>query len=98
MSDWLIRTPHGWAEPMPGPCACREPRRVIGWVSCLCGGGPLTGGRQAGRGSERLRRESWPTPGMTKPQAALWRALYAADAARLQVRQIHIRYPVAGCS
>lgn len=50
------------------------------------------------RGDERVRGTGWEAPGMTKPQAALWRALYAAEAARLQVRQIHTRYPVAGRS
>lgn len=41
---WLTRTPRGWAEPVPS-CTCRG-RVLVGWITCMCGGGPLRGGHR----------------------------------------------------
>lgn len=46
MSDWLTRTEHGWTEPLPPRCGCGEVRHMVGWHTCLCGGGPLSGGHR----------------------------------------------------
>lgn len=45
--DWLIRTPTGWKEPSPPPCPhCAGTRHLVGWLACLCGAGPFTGGHR----------------------------------------------------
>lgn len=38
MSTYLIRTPHGWAYPDPGPCDCGETAAWRGWEFCQCAG------------------------------------------------------------
>lgn len=45
MSDWLIRTPHGWVEPMPPACSCGSNRHMIGWAWCRCDGAEHGGHR-----------------------------------------------------
>lgn len=45
----LIKTPHGWAYPDPGPCGCRETAATVGWEFCGCAGAEESGGHPAWR-------------------------------------------------
>lgn len=37
VNDHLLRTPHGWVEPMPPP-PCGLTRHMVGWAWCRCDG------------------------------------------------------------
>ena len=38
MSIDLVRTPHGWTYPDPGPCACGETGAWVSFQFCQCAG------------------------------------------------------------